>query len=166
MKSCAKAKIVRKEVIKRHLTISWSNFLKVSHNFLQSSLFETNDTNKMFILVCVSIYFNNSLHHCVKIVQIRSFSWSVFSWNQSEYKKIRTRKNSVFGHFLRRGSIISKIRVLIQRLVKHQLLQISSWKTDHTWILTGKKHRQITLQRLQKVGIRTFGWLVHQINSL
>ena len=99
MKSCAKAKIVRKEVIKRHLIISWSNFLKVSHNFLQSSLFETNDTNKMFILVCVSIYFNNSLHHCVKIVQIRSFSWSVFSWNQSEYKKIRTRKNSVFGHF-------------------------------------------------------------------
>ena len=32
--------------------------------------------------------------HCVKSVQIRSFSWS-------EYRKIRTRKNSVFGHFLR-----------------------------------------------------------------
>ena len=100
MKSCAKAKMVRKEVITRHLTISWSNFLKVSqNNFLQSSLFETNDTNKMFILVYVLINFNNSLHRCVKIVQIRSFSWSVFSWNQSEYKKIQTRKNSVFGHF-------------------------------------------------------------------
>ena len=33
-------------------------------------------------------------------------------------------------------------------------------------ILTGKKHRQIKLQRLQKVGILTFGSLVHQINSL
>ena len=32
--------------------------------------------------------------HCVKSVQIRSFFWS-------EYRKIRTRKNSVFGHFSR-----------------------------------------------------------------
>ena len=37
--------------------------------------------------------------HCVKSVQIRSFFWSVFSCIQSEYRKIRTRKNSVFGHF-------------------------------------------------------------------
>ena len=33
-------------------------------------------------------------------------------------------------------------------------------------ILTGKKHRQIKLQRLQKVHILAFGSLVHQINSL
>ena len=33
-------------------------------------------------------------------------------------------------------------------------------------ILTGKKHRQIKLQRLQKVGIWVFGSLVHRINSL
>ena len=33
-------------------------------------------------------------------------------------------------------------------------------------ILTGKKHRQIKLQRLQKVRIWAFGPLVHQINSL
>ena len=32
-------------------------------------------------------------YHCVKSVQIRSFSWSVFCC-------IRTRKNYVFGHFL------------------------------------------------------------------
>ena len=37
--------------------------------------------------------------HCVKIVQIRSYFWSVFSCIQSEYRKIRTRNNSVFGHF-------------------------------------------------------------------
>ena len=46
--------------------------------------------------------------HCVKSVQIRSYFWSVFScfWTeygvnlrvQSEYRKIRTRNNSVFGH--------------------------------------------------------------------
>ena len=32
-------------------------------------------------------------------------------------------------------------------------------------ILTEKKHRQIKLQRLEKVGIWASGLLVHQINS-
>ena len=40
--------------------------------------------------------------HCVKSVQIRSF-YSVNLRIQSEYRKIRTRKNSVFGHFSRSG---------------------------------------------------------------
>ena len=48
--------------------------------------------------------------HCVKSVQIRSFFWCVVSCirteygeilsSQSEYRKIQTRKNSVFGHYL------------------------------------------------------------------
>ena len=37
--------------------------------------------------------------HCVKSFHIRSFFWSIFSCIQSEYRKIRTRKNSVFGLF-------------------------------------------------------------------
>ena len=37
--------------------------------------------------------------HCVKNVQIRSYFWSVFSCIQTECRKIRTRNNSVFGHF-------------------------------------------------------------------
>ena len=37
--------------------------------------------------------------HCVKSVQIRSIFWSVFSCIRTEYKKIRTRKNFVLGHF-------------------------------------------------------------------
>ena len=37
--------------------------------------------------------------NCVKSVQIWSYFWSVFSCIRSEYRKIRTRKNSVFGHF-------------------------------------------------------------------
>ena len=54
--------------------------------------------------------FANGLY-CVKSVQIRSCSWSVFSHIQTEYRvslriqskcgKIRTRINSVFGHFSR-----------------------------------------------------------------
>ena len=43
--------------------------------------------------------------HCVKSVKIRSFVWSVFSCIQSVYRKIRTRKNCVFGHFSHSGKI-------------------------------------------------------------
>ena len=47
--------------------------------------------------------------HCVKSVEIQSFFWSVFSHIRTEYGeilqskcgKIRTRKNSIFGHFSR-----------------------------------------------------------------
>ena len=39
--------------------------------------------------------------HCVKSIQVRSYFWSVFSCIQSEYRKIRTRNNFVFGHFPR-----------------------------------------------------------------
>ena len=41
------------------------------------------------------------MKHCMKSVQIQSFFWSAFSCIQTEYKKIRTRKYSVFGHFSR-----------------------------------------------------------------
>ena len=41
--------------------------------------------------------------HCGKGVQIRRFFWSVFFCICTEYGGIRTRKNSVFGHFLCSG---------------------------------------------------------------
>ena len=40
---------------------------------------------------------------CVKNIQIWSFFWSVFSCIRTEYRKIRTRKNSTFGYFPRSG---------------------------------------------------------------
>ena len=40
-------------------------------------------------------------YHCVKSVQIRSYFWNVFSCIRAEYRKIRTRSNSIFGHFSR-----------------------------------------------------------------
>ena len=39
--------------------------------------------------------------HCVKSVQIRGYFWSVFYCIRTEYRKIRTRNNSVFGHISR-----------------------------------------------------------------
>ena len=44
--------------------------------------------------------------NCVKGVQIRSFFWSIVSCIQSEYRKIRTSKNSVFGYFSRSESFL------------------------------------------------------------
>ena len=40
-------------------------------------------------------------YHCIKSVQIRSIFWSAFSRIQPEHRKIRARKNSVFGLFSR-----------------------------------------------------------------
>ena len=37
--------------------------------------------------------------HCVRSVQIRNFLWSVFSCFWSKYRKIRTRKKSIFEYF-------------------------------------------------------------------
>ena len=37
----------------------------------------------------------------MKIIRMWSFFWSVFSCIRNEYRKIRTRKNFVFGHFSR-----------------------------------------------------------------
>ena len=42
---------------------------------------------------------NNLVKHCVESVQIRSYFWSVFPCSWTEYRKIRSRNDSVFGHF-------------------------------------------------------------------
>ena len=69
----------------------------------------------LFHNIVVSKNNNLFVQHCVKSVQIRSFFWSVFSRIRTEYGeihevslriqsecgKIRTSKNSIFGHFSR-----------------------------------------------------------------
>ena len=39
-------------------------------------------------------------HHpgCMKSIQMRSYFWFIFSCIRTEYRKLRTRNNSVFGH--------------------------------------------------------------------
>ena len=68
-----------------------------------------------YIYIAIFTSFCGNNLHCVKIVQIRSFFWSVFSCIQSECRKIRNRKTpyldtfhavlatnclSVFDHFV------------------------------------------------------------------
>ena len=65
------------------------------------------------------IEFTDELTHlnCVKSVQIQSFFWSVFPCIRTEYRKIRTRKSSVFGHFSR------SVNVTIFSQCSHFILQ-------------------------------------------
>ena len=61
-------------------------------------------TQSITCIVCMN---NLSIHrffgrkHCVKNVRLWSFFWSVFACIRFKYRKVRTRKNSVFGHFSR-----------------------------------------------------------------
>ena len=54
-----------------------------------------------FIYPYANGFANTTFSHCVKSVQLRSFFWSVISCIRTEYRKLQTRKNSVFGHFSR-----------------------------------------------------------------
>ena len=80
--------------------------------------------------------------HCVKSVQIRSYFWSVFSGIrieyrdlvnlriQSEYRKIRTRNNSVFGHFSRSTRFLGT-KILFEMLPKMlpgRITSVTKWK--------------------------------------
>ena len=70
--------------------------------------------------------------HCVKSVQIQSFSWS-------ESGKIRTRKNSVFGHFSRpvpRGYMNSD-KIQVKSSISQKSI-VENWfktKTKTSWSL-------------------------------
>ena len=55
-------------------------------------------SKQSFIAITQNIA-NLQKSHCVISLQIQSFFWSVFSCIQSKYRKIRTMRNSVFGHF-------------------------------------------------------------------
>ena len=65
--------------------------------------------------------------HCMESVQMRSFSWSVFSCIrteygvnlriQSEYKKMRTRKNSVSEYFSRSVTITIYFYIIYKYII-------------------------------------------------
>ena len=65
----------------------------------------------------------------MKTVRIRSFFWSIFSCFQSEYRKIRTRNNSVFGHFSRSVLPLYSITVfsIMKFLVKTFMIKLFAW---------------------------------------
>ena len=113
--------------------------------------------------------------HCVKSVQIRSYFWSVFSCIRIEYRKVRTRNNSVFGQFSRSdcntltGAQI-KIKFELFRILKvininiHQKLVKSWWQINfvrqsfplHKKIVVGIKYRDFAILLITNLWI--FCW--------
>ena len=77
-------------------------------------------------------------YHCVKSFQIRSYFWSVFFCIWTEYTKIRTRNNSVFGHFSRSVEDLERAdsqeayascNVYMQDLAAYVRIVVNDWKT-------------------------------------
>ena len=91
-------------------------------------LFEHFDT--VFRLYWYQLY-NCAIMHCVKSVLIRSYFWSLLSCIQFEYRKIRTRNNSIFGHFSRNDIVwywrtyLICLRKRLQVLLKTQTSELS-----------------------------------------
>ena len=118
-------------------TLNWkakSSTIKSSHNFIKNTniscykasfCFETDFT---WWISSGSISLSDD-NHCVKSVQIRSYFWPVFSCIrieygvnlriQSEYRKIRTRNNSVFTQFSRSVSHFNILRLIYSRVSKN-----------------------------------------------
>ena len=92
----------------QYLVISIISYLII---FKNSSTFQIN-FNAIVFEKTMQYYRITLLTHCMKSVQIRSFLVRIFLYRieyghllhklrtQSEYRKIRTRKNSAFGHFM------------------------------------------------------------------
>ena len=68
--------------------------------------------------------------HSMKSVQIRHFFWSVFFRIPTEYVKIQTRKNSVFGHFSH-SAIVQNTCTKIYFQVKIIIIKKSSLHMTH-----------------------------------
>ena len=108
------------------------------------------NTLSLFINQLLKISTNVFNLQCVKSVQILSFSWSVFSRIRTEYReirsiqfecgKIRTRKNSVFGHFS--GCVVLLIWIFMDFL-KHL-------PNDHHWALKDSLKAAIILLQYRK----------------
>ena len=84
----------------------WIKFLYVNNGMNGKGIYRVSSnehraSNKYRSLIKpLTVSYSDGNKQCVKSVQIRSFFWSVFSRIRTEHGKIRTRKNSVFGHFL------------------------------------------------------------------
>ena len=80
------------------------NVLLHLHGFRKSFCIRKNWTVVKILTFCQAsmaefFFARANGEHCVKSVQIRSCFWSVISFIRTEYSKMRTRKNSAFGHF-------------------------------------------------------------------
>ena len=92
----------------------------------------------------------NQNWHCVKSVQIRSFFWSVFFRIHTEYGKIRTRKNAVFGHishsvcYLDTDSFTAQIKTDDKYIVEDVETRFHTSNYELDRLLHKRKNKKVT----------------------
>ena len=84
--------------------------------------------------------------HCVKSVQIRSYFRSVFSCIWTEYRKIRTRNNSVFGH-ISRSAWTSSEEHLMYFQCTYSVLAFGAFTANIVFVKTSWRHLKDVLRR-------------------
>ena len=87
-----------------------------------------------------------------KVPKYGVFFWSVFSCIRTEYRKIRTRKNSVFGHFSRSEKFWEKF--LLRRFFEEYILKIATFVKSLPSLSVNLSLRKICQNR-------GFMWLVY-----
>ena len=91
---------------------------------------------------------NLSMKHYVKSVQIRSFFWSAFFCIRTEYRKIRTRKNSVFTHFLRSERNCKYSSVIYFRIISFSIVPVDFFLGGGMWGIEGCVQTFVTTHRV------------------
>ena len=97
------------------------------------------------------------------------FFWSVFSCIQSEYRKIRTRKNSVYGHFSHSAEAKSSSKAVLRRCsVKKVFLKLSQNSQENACVVPNKvaglqqhlfrEHLRRLLLYLYRITQETVAW--------
>ena len=86
-------------------------------------------------------------YHSVKSVQIRGYFWSVCSCIRTEYRKRRTRHNSVFAHFSR-----------------SEFLHILCCERYRSWSLFHRSESLLILSYLLAVIMETISQMIRKIS--
>ena len=96
---------IQKEALAQSFPVNFAKFVRT--HFLQNTSGRLLLKFLKLLLKDLRLQFKTSIYNYTlrKSVQIRSFFWSVFSCIQSKYKKIRSKKISVFGHFSCSGNL-------------------------------------------------------------
>ena len=85
--------------------------------------------------------------------------WSVFSHIQSEYGKIRTRKNSVFGHFSQSDSCLETSNNNTIRCLKEGLMEPLSRTQNRGTMVKSGSHGSYKRSRTECCKVRHMGLL-------
>ena len=89
-------------------------------------------------MLCITNHVTGFCVTVLKMFKYGVFFWSLFSCIQSKYGKTRTRKNIMFGHFLRGMSIDLKCSIITA--AKGGFITLHVWKAEvrkHLTILEG-----------------------------